>query len=72
MHYDDINLKCNYCSLDSRLNVEDMENGGVRRRISDILIDLAPSVKKGPDDTVRVKISGNLVDQYYIFAWLFR
>lgn len=45
--------------LNSNISIEDIENQGVRRRLGDVLSSMSPSVRSGPDGTVRVKLSGD-------------
>ena len=45
--------------LNSNISIENIENQGVRRRLHDVLSSMGPSVRSGPSNTVRVKLSGD-------------
>ena len=47
-----------FLRLNRHINIVEDENRGLRRKITEIVAAMQPSVKNGPDGTVRVKFSG--------------
>ena len=49
---------CYLFRLNAEIKIDEKENGCVRRKLVDVIKAMQPTVKKGPGDTVRLKISG--------------